>query len=269
MNPLILAPTSVMELAPLDFLAIAGDLGYDGVGLRLYPSPHLPFHPVVGDTFLIRGMKQLMAEGGLAPLDIFTFYLVADTDVEAFRPALELGADFGARYAVVQGNDPDWSRMQGNFAAFCDICAGLGLTAIVEFVPARVVSTIGAAGRFLDGIARTNTAILVDPLHLARSGGTPDDVREVDSGRLPFAQFCDGILDPGEPDLSRLGKPMSLGNRRPAGTGMLPLRALLGALPADIALSIEVLPEPGIDLAAARSWAKMLLETTREYLAGQ
>jgi hypothetical protein len=92
-------------------------------------------------------------------------------------------------------------------------------------------------------------------------------VARVDRSRLPFAQFCDGILDPGEPNLAMLGKKMSLGTRRPAGQGMLPLRALLDALPPALPLSIEVLPERGISLEDAQSWAEMLLETTRSYLA--
>lgn len=267
MNPLILAPTSVLEVPPLDFLQIAGELGYDGVGMRLYASPHLPFHPVIGDAALIRDMKQTIADHSLRVVDIFTFYLQPDTDIEAFRPALELGAELGASHAVVQGDDPDWGRLRDRFDAFCAMAASLNLSAIVEFVPARPLSTLALTLKLLAEVEHRNVAILIDPLHLARSGGTPDDVKAVDPQLFPFAQFCDAILDPDEPNLARLGQKMSLGNRCPAGQGMLPLRELLSALPADLPLSVEVLPERGISLADARSWAEMLLKTTRHYLS--
>ena len=61
---------------------------------------------------------------------------------------------------------------------------------------------------------------------------------------------------------------MSLGNRQPAGQGMLPLRALLDALPSELPLSIEVLSQPNISLAEAQAWAAMLLETTRRHIGG-
>ncbi len=268
MNPLILAPTSVMETPPLDFLRIAGEVGYDGVGLRLYRSPRLPYHPVLGDAPLIRDMKRTIAEYGLRVVDIFTFYLQPETNVDDFRPALELGAEFGASHAVVQGDDADWPRLRDRFEQICVSAGDLGLTIILEFMPARALATLELAIRLLGETEQRNTAILIDPLHLARSGGTPEDVRRADAKLFPFAQFCDGMLKPGEPDLSLLGQAaMDTGARCLPGEGMLPLRPLLDALPADLPLSIEVLPQPGISVGEARDWASLLLDSTRRYLA--
>ena len=47
-----------MDAPPLDLIEAARDAGYDGLGLRLYPSPALPYHPVVGDAPLIRQMQR-------------------------------------------------------------------------------------------------------------------------------------------------------------------------------------------------------------------
>lgn len=262
MNPFILPPTSVMDVRPLDFVRIAGEVGYDGVGLRLYKSPHLPFFPVADDPALVRAMKQTIAYYGLQVLDIFTFYLLPETNVAAFRPALELGAEFGARFAVIQGNDPDRSRLRERFAQACDMAAELDLSIVVEFVPARQIATLGMALDLVTQAARANAGVLVDPLHLARSGGTPDEVRCVEREILPYAQFCDGVLDPGEPNPALLGKPMSLGTRCVPGEGRLPIRELLRALPPDVPLSIEVLSS-GDDLGQAKAWATRLLSRTR------
>jgi sugar phosphate isomerase/epimerase len=268
MNPLFLAPTTVMEVPPLQFVRLAGDTGYDGIGLRLYKSPHLPMHPVLGDAPLIRDMKREIAARDLRVLDIFTYYLRPETDVADFKASMELGAAFGAGYAVAQCDDPDPDRLRERFDAFCEMAGSLGLVAIVEFMPARTLATLEMAVALLDAAARTNTAILIDPLHLARACETPADVRRVDPARLPFAQFCDAVLEPGEPDPSHIGKPMSMGDRRAPGDGMLPVRELLEALPADIPLSIEVLARPGIDLAEAEAWAAMLRARTRAFIEG-
>ncbi len=263
MHPLFLPPTSVMDIQPLDFLRIAGELGYDGIGLRLFRSPHLPFFPVADDPALVRNMKRAIADHGLRVLDIFTFYLQPATDVAAFLPALELGAEFGASFAVVQGDDEDRTRLRERFQQVCEMSAALGLKIAVEFVPARQVATLARALELVAGCG--NASVLVDPLHLARSAGTPDDVMRVDRALLPYAQFCDGVLDPGEPNPAMFGKTMSLGNRCLPGDGRLPIRELLAALPKDVPLSIEVLHR-GDDLDAARAWAALLLRRTRDYL---
>jgi sugar phosphate isomerase/epimerase len=257
----------MMDVQPLDFLRIAGEVGYDGVGLRLYKSPHLPFFPVADDPALIRAMKRTIADHGLQVLDIFTFYLQPETDVADFKPALELGAAFGARFAVVQGNDPDRVRLRDRFAQVCDMAAELDLGIVVEFVPARQVATLAMALDLVAQSARTNAAVLVDPLHLARSGGTPEEVRRADHRLFPYAQFCDGVLDPGEPNPALFGKPMSLGTRCLPGEGRLPIRELLRALPSDVPLSIEVLSS-GDDLGEARAWATRLLSGTRAFVEG-
>ena len=252
MNKLFLAPTTLLDAAPLEFLAVAADAGYDGVGVRLYRSPNLPFHPVVGNAPLVRDIGRALAGDGLAVLDIFTFYLQPPTDVRDFAPALELGAALGAKYAVVQGDDSEWSRLRDNFAAFCDDAARCGLGVAVEFMPARPLAGLADALRLRREAARSNASILVDPLHLARSGGAPADLDGLDAGLFPYAQFSDGIPATAE--------------RRMPGAGELPLGALLDALPAGLPLSVEV-PDTRRGDVPPLDWAKTALAATRNFLA--
>ena len=97
MNKLALAPTTLPDTPPRDYVdaAIAG--GYDLIGLRLIRSPGLPFHPVLGDAALIRDIKQRLADSGVGVLDIFSCYLKPDTRLEEFWSALELGAERGGK----------------------------------------------------------------------------------------------------------------------------------------------------------------------------
>jgi len=250
-NRLFLAPTTFPDAAPLEFLALAAHAGYDGVGIRLYRSPNLPFHPVVGNAALERDVRRALADGGLAVLDIFTFYLQPPTDVRDFVPALELGAAFGAKYAVIQGDDPEWSRLRDNFAAFCDAAARCGVGVAIEFMPARPLATLELALRLRREAARPAVSILVDPLHLARSGGAPADLKGLDPSLFPYAQFSDGIAATAE--------------RRMPGEGELPLGALLDALPAGLPLSVEV-PDARRGAIPRLDWAKTALATTRNLL---
>ena len=88
-----------------------------------------------------------------------------------------------------------------NFAGFCERARRFGLTASLEFVPQRDLATLAQALRLIAESGQPNAAICVDPLHLARGGGAPDDLRNLDLRLLPYIQFSDGMLAEGEPDL--------------------------------------------------------------------
>lgn len=192
MRKLALAPTSLPEAKPMEFIAAAREAGFDGVGLRLNRSPGLPFHPVVENAVLVREMKRALSDANLFVLDVLSFYLQPTTDFAGFEPALQLGADMGAKYAMVIGDDPDWPRLSDNFGRFCDQAGRVGLSAAIEFVAYRPLATLALAQRIVAETGRQNAAICVDPLHFARSGGKPADVKGVAPKLLPYMQLSDG-----------------------------------------------------------------------------
>jgi sugar phosphate isomerase/epimerase len=256
-----------MEARPLDLIEAAGEAGYDGLGLRLYPSPALPYHPVVGDAPLVRQMKRALADASLKVLDIYTFYLQPATRLDDFTPALALGAELGAGYALVQGADPSWPRLLENFAGFCERARCFGLTASLEFVPQRDLATLAQALQLIDESGQPNAAICVDPLHLARGAGAPHDLRNLDLRLLPYIQFSDGMLAEGEPDLA-VARRIGVGERRLPGRGMLPLADLLDVAPDDLLLSIEV-PRPAGASMTDAAWARTVIEETRQFIAAR
>jgi len=265
MHRLLIAPTSLQESAPIEYIEATARAGYDGIGLRVHRSPGLPFHPVLGDAALIREMKLRIADSKLEVFDLYSFYLEPETDVATFAPAMELGASFGAKYATVMGADTDWSRQRDNFARTCDLAAQFSLTCSVEFAVIRPLATLPQTVQLITE-AKREAAICIDPLHLARSGGSPADVKALDPKYFPYAQMSDGVLAPGEPNPALFGK-LGFGTRHLPGEGTLPLRELLAALPADIPLSVELpisLAAPG---TSAHDWARITLESTRRCLA--
>jgi sugar phosphate isomerase/epimerase len=265
-HKLIIAPTTLQDTAPLDYIEATVAAGYDGIGLRVHRSPGLPFFPVVGDAALIAEMKSRIADAGLAVFDLYSFYLEPATDVASFAPAMELGASFGAKYATVMGADADWARQRENFARTCDLAAQFGLVCSVEFAVIRPLATLPQTVKLITE-AQRDAVICIDPLHLARSGGSAADLKALDAKYVPYAQISDGVLEPGEPDPALFGK-LGMGTRKMPGEGTLPLRDIIAALPPNTPLSVELphaLSAPG---TSARDWAKITADRTRQYLAG-
>jgi sugar phosphate isomerase/epimerase len=273
MNQLILAPTTLPETPPVEYIEAAAAAGYDGVGLRLHRSPGLPFHPVVGNAPLIRDLKQALAATGLPVFDIFSCYLQPDTRIDDFTASLALGAELGGRFVMVMGNDPDLARMRDNFGLFCDEARRFGLTATVEFVPTRPLCTLALTTRMIAEAGRANAAVCIDPLHFTRTGGRPADVAALEPKLFPYTQINDGVLFPGEPNPAHFGR-MPQGERRMLGKGDVDLRGLLDALPAGLPLSVEIPISLGAGLRdvtnhpyTPREWAKVALDDTRDFLA--
>jgi len=248
-RPLYLAHTTLLDATATTVIDAAAAAGYHGVGLRVHPSPNLPYHPLLGRPDLIRAVRHALSANRLEVLDALSFYLLPDTDVATMLPALDLAAHLGARYVLAQGNDPDPARQADSFAIFCAAAGRFGLRVALEFVPARQLATLAQAVDLITETDPGNAGILVDTLHLANSGGTAADLADLDPGLLAYAQISDGRD----------------GARALPGKGQLPLAAMLAALPHDLPLSVEVLqPQEGSHAHLdVRAWAALTLTTTR------
>src|SRR5262249_187202 len=131
MHKIALAPTTLPNSPPLGYIDAAVRAGYDGIGIRLFRSPGItyPFYPLPPNPPLRRDVKSAIASAGLEVVDLLSFSLQPAMDLDSMLPPLAFGAEIGAQYALVIGDDPDWARMCDNFGRFCDAAAQVGLTA--------------------------------------------------------------------------------------------------------------------------------------------
>src|SRR5262245_30664343 len=272
MNKIILAPTTLPHSPPLEYIEAGITAGYDGLALRLHPSPGFPFFPVLGDGALIRNVKSALKSAPPVQ-EIGSFYLEPGTDVESFRCTLALGADFGAKYAFTIGNDPDEARLTDNFGRFCDEAARHQLSAFVEFVPMRPLGTLNKTLRLFADAARDNVAVCVDPLNFTRSGGRPEDIKSIDRRLLPYGQLSDGLVYEDEAVPSPSMRPNV---RRLMGEGSVPVEAIVAAMPPGIPYSLELpqelsaaRPESHGRMMGATEWAQYVLVYARQFLARQ
>src|SRR5438876_150206 len=62
---------------------------------------------------------------------------------------------------------------------------------VPEFGIFTEVKDLRSALAVLDQVAHPLRALLVDPIHVDRSGSSLDEIAAVDPALLPYAQFCD------------------------------------------------------------------------------
>ena len=138
----------------------------------------------------------------------------------------------------------------------------------LEFGIFTEVKNLKMAMSVLDAVGHPLRALLIDPIHVDRSGSSIAEIAAVPAALLPYAQFCDAPLEKPDPDDFNAVIIDAIDLRMQCGEGGLALDALYKALPRGIPLSIELrskqLRERYPDLGDR---AKAVATATRRWLA--
>ncbi|GAN79592.1 sugar phosphate isomerase/epimerase family protein [Acidocella aminolytica] len=264
MRPYSLAHLTVLNLPPPAVIETAHAAGYTHAGLRLLPaSPGGVFYDLANNAPLLRETQSRLKDTGIEIFDVEIVRLGPDFRVESTFPFLDNAATLGARAVLVAGDDPDQSRLAASYAAFCEAAAPRNLTGDIEFMPWTEVPDIAAARRLVKAAGTpANAGILVDALHYGRSSGGPEAVAAIPRNLLHYGQICDA---PAEIPTTVEGLIQTARQERLLpGTGGIDILGMLGALPPELPLSVEL---PNFKLAPARgplNWAKECLAAARK-----
>src|SRR5512140_455974 len=133
-----LAHLTVLGCAPSEMTYIAARAGYD------YISPRLIMMGVAGeanhnydlstDREMFRQTKRALADTGLKVHDIELARIRDDLDVKTFLPAMEVGAELGAKHVISSIWTANQTLALERFAELCELGQRLGLTINLEFV---------------------------------------------------------------------------------------------------------------------------------------
>jgi sugar phosphate isomerase/epimerase len=178
-----------------------------------------------------------MQAHNVAISDIEVVRVAADTNVQDYANAFEAGAELGARRVCINIDDAERARVIDCMSALCDLAAQFGLALDIEFMIWRPVARLEDAVDVVKSTGKANAFVLIDALHLIRSGGTIAQVAALDPALIGSVQLCDAPLA-SPPQLGVIDE--ARGNRLLPGEGELPLRELLATLSKDVPLSAEV-----------------------------
>jgi sugar phosphate isomerase/epimerase len=259
-----LAHLTLIDIPPPELVDIAASAGFDAVGLRISPAgPGDEPYPMGPGSPLLRATRSRLASTGVRVLDVEVARLDADTDPASFAPALESAAELGARYLLVNVYGEDRARAAAQFAEVCDLATSVGVRPVLEFMPYSAVRCLGDAVRVA---GKTWGGILVDALHLYRSGGSPADLASLDPGRVPYVQLCDGPRSAPADGVGGLVDE-SRHRRLPPAQGEFDLCGILAALePPDLDISVEAPSDALRARHGARGLARLLCRSLEDLL---
>lgn len=261
--PLSLAYLTVFGCPPVEHVRAAAAAGYDAAGLRLIAPHGLELaHPIVGDKPLIRQIRSVAADLGVSFLDGEVFTLLPQTDVEAWLPVIETAAEFGMPLMQITSEDPETARAADNLGRIADVAARHGIKMAIEFMRWRSAATIEGAAALARASGRDNVGILLDTLHLSRSGGSPASVAAL-AELVLYLQLCDAPAVQPVTDADAIAE--ARGARLLPGGGDLWLHELMATLPDDVWISVET-PHASVSALSFAEKAQRGMDATRRFL---
>lgn len=263
--PLSLAYLTVFGCPPVEHVQAAAAAGYDAAGLRLIAPHGLELaHPIVGDKALIRQIKSVAADLGVSFLDGEVFTLLPQTEVEAWLPVIETAAELGMPLMQITSEDPESARAADNLGRIADVAAGHGIKMAIEFMRWRAAATIEDAAELAKASGGGNVGILLDTLHLSRSGGSPASVAALPGELMLYLQLCDAPDKQPASDTDAIAE--ARGARLLPGEGDLWLKELMAVLPRDIWISVET-PHASVSHLSFTEKAQRGIDATRRFLS--
>jgi sugar phosphate isomerase/epimerase len=248
MTELAIGFLSVFALPPVEFVHLAADLGCQHISTVVRGQPLLPlgFPPfsLKDDATLRNDLLAAMNDRGVTISLGDGFLVLPDAEMGSFCPDLDVLAELGVPRINVVSLDPDLGRTFDQFAALTELAAQRNIETDVEPVPGLTVGDLPTAVAALEHVARPDFRLLIDTMHLVRSGSGAADLVALDPEHIGYAQLNDTTLQP------RIDNYMeeAMFERMVPGEGELPLRDILSALPPGVVIELEV-PRRSLALA--------------------
>jgi sugar phosphate isomerase/epimerase len=240
------------DVAPADMVSVASAAGWPAVGIW--------FDGKTWTDSTSREVRRRLDDTGVIALDIEP--IIPSEDGNDFAEQLiEAAAVIGARHILFTSRLKDQSRTTDRYREVCALAQPYGIAVVCEFLPIFPLNTLSMAAEIVADSRATNGGVLIDNLHLSRSGSSVEDVQAMPIELFPYLQICDapaerptdfgGLLDE------------ALNGRLCPGEGSLPIVDLLQAVP-DVPLSFEVRSKFLRDITEPIDRAKHLLTFAKQ-----
>jgi sugar phosphate isomerase/epimerase len=240
MNRLGIETISAFGLPPVEYVNLAADLGcaHISIGLSaidINPHGYVPYNlkenaalrREVNAAMRDRGISVSLAEG-----------LTVRPGIEARDRAAEFDAfaELGVKRINTVSLDPDIGRTLDQFAITVEMAAERGMESTTEFAPGLTVADLQTALEAIRHVGRPDFRLLIDTMHLIRSGSSPADLAALDPDLIGYVQLCDAPLVSKFPTYMQ----EAMTERMVPGQGELPLLEILRTVPRDRVVSLEV-----------------------------
>jgi sugar phosphate isomerase/epimerase len=242
---------SVFDMPPVQYVELAADLGCryvsSGLGQVGYNPHDYPKASLRDDPALRREMVAAMRDRGVSISLGEGFGVRPGVETRGQAADLDLMGELGVTRINAISLDPDLPRTFDELGVLAEMAAARGMETTMEFAPGLAVADLPTALEAVRHVGRPDFRLLIDTMHLLRSGSTPARLAAVPPALIGYVQLSDATHAP------RFDTYMeeAMYERMVPGEGELPLREVLAILPREVVIGLEIpqrsLAEAGVD----------------------
>ncbi|MDE2303122.1 MAG: sugar phosphate isomerase/epimerase [Sphingomonadales bacterium] len=231
---------SVFGLPPVAFVTLAADLGCQHISTGLasfdFGVCDYPPYSLRDDAALRREMIAVMRDRGISISLGEGLTIRPGATARDYARDLDLFVELGAERINTVSMDPDFARTCDEFARLTELGVARGLRVTTELAPSLTVNSLPLALEAVRRVGHPEFRLLIDTMHVIRSGSTRADVAALDPDVIDYIQICDASRAPRCASYHE----EAMFERMVPGEGELELADLVAVLPADRVYAIEV-----------------------------
>jgi sugar phosphate isomerase/epimerase len=224
---------SLPDVTPVHLVRIAAEAGYGS--FSLWVQPPAMYDVMLATSAMTADLTRVIADHSVTLGNLEVFNLNIDDPIAEYEPAIALGAHLGATTATAIDFGSPRRDIAERLAAFHALCADHGMLALIEPISMGNVRT-PQDGLDLIRDAGVDAKLVIDCVHLMRTGCTADTLLTIPPEYVGHVQICDGpaAIAPDEVGVE------ATANRLYPGEGDFPLAEILAAVPPGATLGLEV-----------------------------
>ncbi|WP_276908543.1 sugar phosphate isomerase/epimerase family protein [Corynebacterium riegelii] len=253
-----IAPLSSITTAPDRFVRLAGEAGFDFVGIRVRKvtdsEPAFDLSP--GSPMLTKVLRAL-DETGLYVLDTEFLIITDQTSKEDWAPALEAAHALGAKTFTCTAGTTNQDRLVEVLSEISAAAKPLGIKPSLEPIS---YNPFGSLKEAADMASAAGAYVLPDTLHLTRFGAEPSQLAAY-LDHFAMLQVCDCSATPPVTHDEYVFESRS--GRLAPGDGGAALKAFVNAVPASLPVSVEAPNDAEVAKRGDASWINYLYEATK------
>lgn len=221
--------TPELERDPERFVRTAAEAGWPACGIW--------FDADSWTDATTAAVARAFADTGMVPLDMEVIRM--GTDLDTGERLIDVAAEIGARNILTISAFPDVADTARRFGELCDRAAPAGIRVCIEYMRFTKVRNLADALAVVELADRPNAGILVDTLHVIRTGDDPEALADADPALFPYVQWCDAPAEP-EPWDDRSVIVDALDRRCLPGEGDLPAARFPKLFAPSVPFSMEI-----------------------------
>ena len=237
-----LAAGVVQEFSPDQVVYAAAEAGFNAAGIWCDL-----------DTWTNESTDKVikaLSVTGITALDLEVVWFHPGEPIDTHNRFVDIAKAIGARNILCVSSETDINETKKRFKHLCQLTEGSDIRVVLEFLAITEINSLAKALEVVNAVAHPAAGILIDTLHLQRTGSCVEDVAKLaqttsqspaltDTSLLPYIQLCDASENLEDQSVEGVLED-ALYLRKLPGEGQLPLKELLQVVDANLPISLEI-----------------------------